>query len=393
MDTTANNLISIKLKLPPYYSESEKLLLKTLTEVNIKNISVWGAGKNGRLLVSMLILNSIEISDIYDDSFSGEIAGIKVSPFNSKMVDKSTAVIIAINPDNPACKKVQNKLNNAGVENYVFGSTPEPPKPKPVIKKPNIKPKTARVLTEEDRIDLLAFKNIHPGKRAFILGNGPSLKIPDLKLLENEITFAANKIYLAFDQTDWRPKYYCMEDHLVAKQNHEKINTLNEFQKFFPHYLKKEVPYFANSCYFNLQWPNWDTPEEEDKPFSTNGENVIYSGATVVYSMIQLAWYMGIKEIYLMGMDFHFQEPEKEVVEGSKVYLCEGEVNHFHPDYRKPGEKWYKPNLARQIRSFTAARETIESEGGKIYNATRGGKLEVFERIDFDKLIKEISNE
>ena len=92
-------------------------------------------------------------------------------------------------------------------------------------------------------------------------------------------------------------------------------------------------------------------------------------------------------------MDFHFQEPEKEVVEGSKVYLCEGEVNHFHPDYRKPGEKWYKPNLARQIRSFTAARETIEGEGGKIFNATRGGKLEVFKRVDFDQLMENISNE
>ena len=51
---------------------------------------------------------------------------------------------------------------------------------------------------------LTNLQNIHKGKRAFILGNGPSLSIADLNKLKNEITFASNKIYLAFEKTDIR---------------------------------------------------------------------------------------------------------------------------------------------------------------------------------------------
>ena len=48
-------------------------------------------------------------------------------------------------------------------------------------------------------------KNLHKGKRGFIIGNGPSLKINDLDMPKNDISIASNKIYLAFNQTKWRP--------------------------------------------------------------------------------------------------------------------------------------------------------------------------------------------
>ena len=37
-----------------------------------------------------------------------------------------------------------------------------------------------------------------------------------------------------------------------------------------------------------------------------------------------------------------------------------------------------------------SAKKFYEGNGRKIYNATRGGKLEVFERVDFDDIIKKI---
>ena len=43
-------------------------------------------------------------------------------------------------------------------------------------------------------------KNLHYGKRAFVIGNGPSLTTADLDHLTEEITFAANKIYLAYEK-------------------------------------------------------------------------------------------------------------------------------------------------------------------------------------------------
>jgi len=62
--------------------------------------------------------------------------------------------------------------------------------------------------------------NIHKDSRAFIIGSGPGLRIEDLDKLKNEITFACNKIYLAFEKTDWRPNYLSVTDNLVAKKLH-----------------------------------------------------------------------------------------------------------------------------------------------------------------------------
>ena len=58
------------------------------------------------------------------------------------------------------------------------------------------------------------FKNIHSGERCFIIGNGPSLNADDLDKLAEQgyVTFAFNRIYHIFDQTDWRPTYYMSQD-------------------------------------------------------------------------------------------------------------------------------------------------------------------------------------
>jgi hypothetical protein len=45
---------------------------------------------------------------------------------------------------------------------------------------------------------LRTYKDIHRGKRCFIIGNGPSLNQLDLTLLKNEYTFGMNRIYMAF---------------------------------------------------------------------------------------------------------------------------------------------------------------------------------------------------
>jgi hypothetical protein len=38
------------------------------------------------------------------------------------------------------------------------------------------------------------------------------------------------------------------------------------------------------------------------------------------------------------------------------------------------------------IRGFIGCRKGVELYGGRLYNATIGGKLEVLERVDFDGL-------
>jgi len=50
------------------------------------------------------------------------------------------------------------------------------------------------------------YKDIHKGKRVFLVANGPSLAETNLNLLENEISFAMNRIPLIYEKNhNWRP--------------------------------------------------------------------------------------------------------------------------------------------------------------------------------------------
>ncbi len=68
-------------------------------------------------------------------------------------------------------------------------------------------------------------KDRYRGKRCFLIGNGPSLRIEDLDKLHehHEITFACNKIYNVFRNTEWRPDFYVMMDVWVLRSDTRNI--------------------------------------------------------------------------------------------------------------------------------------------------------------------------
>ena len=65
---------------------------------------------------------------------------------------------------------------------------------------------------------LSALKNIHKGRRAFIIGNGPSLKQTDLSKLKGEISFGMNRIYLMFPELGFNTTYLSVVNDLVIEQ-------------------------------------------------------------------------------------------------------------------------------------------------------------------------------
>lgn len=235
-------------------------------------------------------------------------------------------------------------------------------------------------LSNINYIKLFKYKDFHKDRRAFIIGNGPSLKVEDLSKLENEITFAANKIYLAYETTRWRPTYYFVEDQLVYEQNFEDIKKQKGIN-FFP---TSSLSYdrVKNGIYYDLIFERYNPHLPK---FNNNALAGFYWGATVIYSMIQMAVYMGIKELYVIGVDFSFDVPLKDENTG-KAIVSEGEVNHFHKDYRKVGEVWNQPQMDMQELSFMKIDEFCRKNDIKVYNASRNTKLEVLEKKDFESL-------
>ena len=227
--------------------------------------------------------------------------------------------------------------------------------------------------------ELSDFKNKHVGQRCFIIGNGPSLRMEDLDKLKNEVTFAVNRIYLSFTKTDWRPTYYAIQDSKMIDQYFHDVENLPVKYKFIPSYMKdKFLNKTGNVYYYNYRLRLFDgtTPL-----FSDDIAQQTYEGGTVTYLCMQLATYMGFKEIYLIGNDFTYSLEKTN--EGIKVNNVK---DYFVDNYIGSTETRFYPRLDLCEEAFRFAKQTCDEKGITIYNATRGGKLEVFPRVDFDTI-------
>lgn len=226
--------------------------------------------------------------------------------------------------------------------------------------------------------ELAVYKNMHKGKRVFIIGTGPSLRIEDLDTLHknNEICIACNKIYRVYDKTPWRADYYGFLDGRVIEDCIEDIPDIPGTVFFGDSYHYDINNYIEGVKYFHYKEEGWYPNYPR---FSDDFTKGFYAGGTTTYSFgIQLAAYMGFAEIYLLGVDHN--------INGNIA----NEENHFIKGYYREGEaEKYKNAIFKKdivTKSYEGAEIYSRKHGFRIYNATRGGKLEAFERVDFDSL-------
>ena len=142
--------------------------------------------------------------------------------------------------------------------------------------------------------------------RCFLIGNGPSLNNTDLHVLKDEITFAVNGFFLKCKDLSWLPTFYLVEDHLVAEDRAHWINKLKGTTKLFPAYLGYVFPKSDDTIFYNHR-PRKSYPNGYD--FSLEADKITYTGCTVTFSMMQIAAYLGFKEINLIGVDASYQMP------------------------------------------------------------------------------------
>jgi hypothetical protein len=235
---------------------------------------------------------------------------------------------------------------------------------------------------------LWALKDKHLGEECVLIGMGPSLRPSDLELFKDYKTFACNKIFLALDETDWRPDYYFVSDVLVAENNKERINMdlLASSQRFYSKTIAQKLDQYGDPIVFS--WQSLLT-RQKDPYLRTNPlAGLLGGGRTVLFEMLQMAYIMGFKKIYIVGLDFSFDTPKSSGVQSDsgEVLVSEGEVNHFHPDYRKPGETWTVPLMDEQKVAFSYAAKACKNSGRKLYNASRTTKLDVVDQIEFEKV-------
>lgn len=227
----------------------------------------------------------------------------------------------------------------------------------------------------ESRRRMAEYYNLHRGKRCFIIGNGPSLKDTDLARLRGEHTFGLNRIYLLFPELGFTTTYFVSINDLVIQQCAEEIAAL-PIPKFI---AWRSNPYFQRLPEdLVFLYTTYTGPR-----FAYDLTRRVWEGATVTNVALQLAFYMGFRQVILIGVDHNFASKG----EANKTVVSTGEdPNHFSPAYFGKGFRWQLPDLDTSEVGYTLAREAYRKAGREVIDATVGGKLTVFPKVDYNSL-------
>ena len=211
--------------------------------------------------------------------------------------------------------------------------------------------------------------------RCFIICNGPSLNEIDITKMKDDVTFASNDARLFFDTL--KPTYWFVEDTYYFSCYGKEIyywdkkgvnvmiggNIITDLQhnmrEYVTHPQKLDDP-----GYISFE------PDFSEVPMA------VYDGATVTYSMLQIAYQFGYDEVYIVGCDAEEPRPKAE--------------DHFTTDYAQAVHEFRDFSDLRPIdpdlwrKAFRKADEFYRLDGRVLRIAN--GKNSIFERVDYDGL-------
>lgn len=225
---------------------------------------------------------------------------------------------------------------------------------------------------------LAALKDIHKGKRAFIIANGPSLKQTDMSKLKDEFTFGMNRIYLMFPELGFSTTYLSVVNDLVIEQTAGDLVNL-QIPKFLAWRSRRHFPAdLPTSRLPTFLYTSYTGPH-----FSPDVRGRVWEGATVTNVTLQLAFHMGFQQVILIGLDHNYTTTGKP----NTTVTSEGDdPNHFSPAYFGKGFRWQLPDLETSEVGYAMARDVYREAGREVLDATIGGKLTIFPKVDYNKL-------
>lgn len=204
-------------------------------------------------------------------------------------------------------------------------------------------------------------RNSQLGNSAYIVASGPSIKELNISSLQNKNTFGVNGSILKFIESGISPRYYVISDE--------------EFIYNRPHLLELILKNKASHCFFTPQaisaiceinplllkdhpkislfhnhFKNYGKPALEFEDivkmaqndpeiittdgrigFSLNPEKGVFTAHTVPYFALQIAYGLGFRKIYLLGMDLGSPTGETRFYEQGGAAM----PSHLDRDYNR----------------------------------------------------------
>jgi len=245
-------------------------------------------------------------------------------------------------------------------------------------------------------------KNIHLGKRAFIIGNGPSILRQDLTKLKGEITFVLNDFFLHPQYHEISPTYLCSCDPAIINPSYRtkwynlqrSIDTRKTIMLFKKSTQKIDRKYclFREYKVYYLNAASMLLPPMSDLTYFPTDLTMPLSGHNLVMTDIALpaAIYMGIKTIYLSGFDSQpatsFNDYLNYDFYGKHPLAS---VSAYRRDYQfhilSRAFKNYRKGLHEK--TIACIRRTCKKLGVRILNATYNrGHFEGFDYVNYDRI-------
>jgi hypothetical protein len=242
---------------------------------------------------------------------------------------------------------------------------------------------------------LSALKNKYKGNRAFLVGNGPSLNNTPLDMIKDDYSFAMNRISLIYEKVKWRPSFFiCTTNNIYRKSWQKDIFKSIDLgiTSFVWDKFKDLVGERENVYYLNCTDGEHITGKPNDEWWSDDISKRVSKFGTSMLVALQIASYMGFNPLYLIGCDLGYVKPKRNLLQkitakfAKKYEPFSNDPNHFDPNYGTPGAS--ADNLALNMNAaHRLALSNTKRLGIKIANATVGGSLEVYPRVDIHSII------
>jgi hypothetical protein len=225
------------------------------------------------------------------------------------------------------------------------------------------------------RPQLEVFRDRHAGEKCFVIGNGPSLNAMDLSLMQGSVCFGLNKIYLLFERSGLRINYHVAVNPLVIRQSAAELARLR-CPSFLAYLAAIDQPVTANNFRYLFSGGDFSFSGDITRP--------IHEGYTVTFVALQIAYFMGFREVYLIGVDHRFQA---KGVPNEKAHMVGPDPNHFDPNYFK-GHDWNLPDLEASELGYRLAQFAYRRQGREIFDATVDGALDIFPKISYEEALR-----
>lgn len=234
---------------------------------------------------------------------------------------------------------------------------------------------------------LKKYRNSATAKRCFIVANGPSLTVEDLNKIKNEQCIGMNRIATIFDKTEWRPMCYCVIDEDIIDSA---IEIIGDTELIFTTKSAKN----KSNIIDQKNYVYVDDLYLSTHKVKTDMLSWWSMAPTVTIFAIELAIFMGYKEIILLGVDNTLTSKKNDHFDDSYDQNDEYKKTHTTLEKRiiERGMTFdeYDLHIKNMVDGFYEKVERYAVRKGiHIKNATRGGQLEAFERIDLDVILND----